>query len=98
MLRITTRHEAGTLVLKLEGRLSGPWVAELAECWRGFRAARESAIRVELADVPFVDAAGKALLSRMHRAGVAIDARGCLTKDIRDTIVRGRAAATKVKR
>ena len=98
MLRITTRHHAGTVVLTLEGRLFGPWVEELARHWKGLRDADQHTIRVELVDVPFVDAAGKALLSRMHGAGAHIEARGCLTEAIRDEIVRGLATTPKGKR
>jgi len=91
MLRITTRHDGSTVVLRLEGRLRGPWVAELRECWRRAREAPGHArLRLELVDVPVVDAAGKALLGRIHRAGVELRAHGCLTKAICDEIVAGR--------
>jgi ABC-type transporter Mla MlaB component len=94
MLRITTQNEDATLVLRLEGRLHGPWVDELRNCWQR---ARESignaAIRIELVDVGFVDAAGKALLAEMHGAGDELLAQGCLAKAIRDEIVAGRSAS-----
>ena len=93
MLRITTQNQDATLVLRLEGRLQGPWVDELRNSWQR---ARESignaAIRIELVDVCFVDAAGKALLTEMDGAGVELVAQGCLTKAIRDEIVTGRSA------
>ena len=90
MLRITTRHDRSTVVLQLEGRLRGPWVEELRECWRRTReAAGRARIRLELVDVPVVDAAGEALLGQMHRAGVELLGHGCLTKAICDRIVSG---------
>jgi hypothetical protein len=35
MLRITTDEDLQTLTLRLEGRLEGPWVAVLAQCFSG---------------------------------------------------------------
>jgi len=98
MLRITdvvdTRKD-GRIVwtLKVEGTLIGEWLPELRRAWRrAQQAAAGAAIRVHLADVGFVDAAGKALLADMYRAGVDIVAHGPLAAGIRDDIVRGAAA------
>ena len=90
MLRITTRHDRSTVVLRLEGQLRGPWLEVLHECWTRTReTAGHESIRLELVDVPVVDAAGKALLGQMHRAGVDLLGHGCLTKAICDRIVSG---------
>jgi len=90
MLRISAEQRDGTWVLKLEGRLQGEWVGEVRRSWRHVRDAAPSApIRVELADVQFVDVTGKVLLAEMHRVGVEITARGCLATAIRDEIVTG---------
>jgi hypothetical protein len=35
MLRITTNNNPQIITLRLEGRLEGPWVEVLTECWRG---------------------------------------------------------------
>ena len=96
MLRITTQLVDATLVFRLEGRLQGPWVDELRNCWqRACEASGDAAIRIDLADIHFVDRAAKALLTEMHRAGVEILAQGCLTKAIRDEIVEGRWATER---
>ena len=34
MLRITTTDIGEKVTLKLEGKLSGPWVEEFERCWR----------------------------------------------------------------
>ena len=34
MLRITKNENPQVLTLQLEGRLEGPWVEVLMECWR----------------------------------------------------------------
>ena len=100
MLRITdvidTRSDCrSTWTLKLEGSLDGEWLPELRRAWRRAQeAAPGAAIRVHLADVRFVDAAGKALLADMYRAGVDIVARDFVAAAIRDDIVR-RAAADR---
>ena len=83
MLRITTQDNPRTLVFRLEGRLEGPWVAELEKCWRGMKAhADRPTLRVDLTGVTFVDAAGKAQLAAMHREGAEFVADDCLTKAI----------------
>ena len=78
MLRITT-HDDGNLVnLRLEGRLAGPWVAVLRDCWeRQLARPGGRGIRVDLRAVTYVDAAGKALLKEMCRQNVQFDACGC---------------------
>jgi ABC-type transporter Mla MlaB component len=88
VLRITPEERGGELFLKLEGRLRGSWVGELRLLWDSIRAeAKQSALRVDLADVDHVDLHGKALLSEMHRSGVEIITHNFLTQAICDEIV-----------
>jgi anti-anti-sigma regulatory factor len=97
MLRSRSRGNTTAVVLRLEGSLGAARVDELLECWH--RAREESGgrvIQIELTDVCFVDAAGKALLSEMHRAGAEIVAHGPLTTVIRDEIIFGSADETAV--
>jgi ABC-type transporter Mla MlaB component len=89
MLRITTEQRGDLWLLRLEGKLTGAWVDELRRCWSGCRPA---AVHVELADVGFVDPAGKALLAEMHREGVQITAHGCVARAVHDEIVASSAA------
>ena len=73
MLRITiaTRPEGSTLVL--EGRLSGPWVAEVsASCCRLLATCGARAIRIDLNGVTSMDAAGKALIRAMYDRGATV--------------------------
>jgi anti-anti-sigma regulatory factor len=92
MLKITTRHEAGTLVFQLEGKLAGPWVQELERCWRSVTGTRQS--RVDLSSVTFIDADGKALLGQMHREGAELVASGCLNKCIVEGIIHSEEKQT----
>jgi hypothetical protein len=68
MLRITIHDNPRDLTFQLEGRLAGPWLQVLEECWQGTLARRRKPIpRVDLTGVTFIDAAGKARLAAMHQ-------------------------------
>jgi hypothetical protein len=52
------------VTVQLEGRLAGPWVRELEDCWHAIEAGRRSSIlRFDLTGVTFIDAAGKELVA-----------------------------------
>lgn len=76
-------QEGKPTVIRVEGRLAGPWVDELERTWSqavALRGARQ--VKVELAGVSFVDEAGKQLLRRMSAGGTLLSAAGCLTRAI----------------
>jgi anti-anti-sigma regulatory factor len=77
MLRITRRDEAGTAVIQIEGRLTGPWVKELEACWRAVAARPTVPVRVDLTAVSYIDDEGAELLKAMHRERVELAATGC---------------------
>jgi len=79
MFRITTHGGDGELVLTLEGYLTGPWVHELEICWRQVVSAAPGAqLRVDLTGLWRVDAAGRELLTAIHRDGARLVAKGCV--------------------
>jgi len=83
MLRITEQRAPWRLVLKVEGRIAGEWVAEVEACWRAATAASaHESIWIDLTAVCLVDSAGEALLARMHRAGVLFLTRGSLMGEL----------------
>jgi hypothetical protein len=85
MLRITTRMNSGSHVCRLEGRLYGPWVDVLDECWRSTllpAAATGNRVVVDLTGTTFIDAAGKACLAEMHRHGAVFIAGDPVTKAV----------------
>src|SRR5882672_5125414 len=90
MLRITTEKKRGKISLSVEGRLAGPWVGALEQCWRELHAAssREK-FRIDLCGVSFIDSAGKVLLMEIHRQGGRLVAEGCLNQAIVHDIVAG---------
>ena len=95
MLRITVHDNRQALTFQLEGRLAGPWLRELEECWKSTLAQqRKSILRVDLTGVTFIDDAGMTCLAAMYRQGAELVAADCLTKDIVAEICRGRSEPT----
>jgi len=83
MLRITTENRKGKTLLRLEGKIAGPHVATLEQCWRELAGATpKSKFSVDLCGVSYIDSAGKALLREMHRLGADFLAEGCLNQAI----------------
>src|SRR5882672_8287326 len=88
MLRITTEKKRVKTVLSVEGRLAGPLVSTLEQCWRELKAASpQEKFYVNLCGVSFIDAAGKMLLREMHRQGGQLVAEGCLNQAIVKEII-----------
>ncbi len=83
MLRITVHDNSGPLTFQLEGRLAGPWVRVLQECWQSALARqRQPIVRVDLTEVTAIDAAGRACLAALHRRGAEFIAADCLTRAV----------------
>jgi anti-anti-sigma regulatory factor len=75
MLKITLLDSAEEFRFRLDGKLTGPWVAELRQCW--LTASSTTAGRrtvVDLDEVEYVDRAGEDLLGDMTREGVRLEA------------------------
>lgn len=88
MLRITATDNPRILTFRLEGRLEGPWVDELEQCWRSvLNGASRPTVCVDLRGVTYINAAGKARLAEMHDQGAVFIADDCLTKAIVAEIV-----------
>ncbi|HKW63254.1 MAG TPA: TolC family protein [Candidatus Acidoferrum sp.] len=89
MLRITTQKKRGKTVLSIEGRLAGPLVGTLEQCWRELRAASpDEKLHLNLCGVSFIDGAGRMLLKEIHRQGGELVAEGCLNQAIVEEIVK----------
>jgi len=83
MLRITTEKKRGKTVLGVEGRLAGPWVGALEQCWRELHGGSpQEKFYIDLCGVSFIDATGKVLLKEMHRQGGQLVAEGCLNQAV----------------
>jgi ABC-type transporter Mla MlaB component len=82
MLRITTLNDKQKLTFRIEGRLVGPWVVELRDCWQSKLSSRPQFLHVDLQSVTFVDTAGKKLLTDMVRQGAKLFANDCQMKAV----------------
>jgi anti-anti-sigma regulatory factor len=89
MFRITIQDTHPIVTIRLEGKLAGAWAQELEDCWQGAAInRRETPVRVDLTGVTFVDAAGQAWLTAMHRQGAELIAADCLMKEIVAEIIQ----------
>ena len=89
MLRITYDNSPQATVLKLEGRLAGLWVDEVARTWSdtiGDKPAKN--VTVDLSNVTYVDAEGKKLLRWMFERGAKLVRGHLMTKYIVDQVVQ----------
>jgi anti-anti-sigma regulatory factor len=83
MFRITVHERPEFLTFQLEGRLAGPRVQVLEECWQSVLARQcKPIVRVDLTGVTSIDAAGKGCLVALHRQGAELIAADCLTKAV----------------
>ena len=88
MLKITTRTDATGTIFELEGKLAGPWVQELEDCWQR-RTIADRPVKMTLKAVTFIDEAGKTLLGKIYRQGAKLAGEGCMTRAIIEQITRG---------
>jgi anti-anti-sigma regulatory factor len=94
MLRITIDENPQTLTLRLEGRLEGPWVSVLTECWKNALPNLQGRrLCVDLSGVTFVDAQGNARLAEMYAQGAELLGEDLETKAIVAEIRTNRARA-----
>ena len=88
MLMITKVENPDVITLKLEGRLVGPWVKELAFLWNSAVGLEQKSIRVDLSAVTYVDATGVELLTLISQGGARITATGSLNQLLVEEISR----------
>jgi anti-anti-sigma regulatory factor len=68
VLRITIHDEADKVVLKLEGRIVGPWTTELDRTWRSLGPSLEDKrLFVDLCGVSYIDRQGRGILADIYR-------------------------------
>jgi hypothetical protein len=73
MLRITVVESSKTAItLRVEGRLTGPWVEELRTVCNLHTFSDEVQLSLELADISFADEAGITLLRELRNRGVGL--------------------------
>jgi ABC-type transporter Mla MlaB component len=96
MLKITLESDRQPKTIKLEGKLSGPWVQELARAWDKLTANKPGgAVTVDLSEVTFVDSAGRELLSSLVNRGAQLRAAHLMTRYIVEEIEKGSRASAR---
>jgi hypothetical protein len=93
MLRITIAETVEALEMKLEGRVAGPWAAELSRVWveTAPRLATRKLI-LDVSGVTYADAGGTHLLGRIYSQTKAELLAGSLwTQSLVEQITRGDA-------
>ena len=91
MLRITILDEASEQRWVLQGRISGPWVAQLRSNWKESTAANGHAKRVvDLNGVTLVDLDGEKVLCAMMKDGAEFVATGVYMKHLVETLEKKR--------
>ncbi len=94
MLRITTTDIDEKVTIKLEGKLSGPWVEEFERCWHmSTDIYKKKGLVVDLSGVTFVDPAGKKLLCSISSEGAQLVGSGLMPKSLIDEICTEKPAA-----
>lgn len=91
MLRITITDEHNEQRWTLQGRLSGPWVAQLKSNWQkshGQNGTRKCV--VDVSGVTFLDLDGERVLAAMMKDGAAFIASGVYTKHILEMLEKRR--------
>jgi hypothetical protein len=87
MLKITLHDSAGEFRFRLEGKLSGPWVGELRQCWETASSTTSGRrTLVDLREVDFVDPPGEELLCDMSRRGVELQASSPFMQSVVEAI------------
>jgi hypothetical protein len=81
MLRITITSQSEMPTLRLEGKLSGPWVSELKRSWDELHGtAPQRPVAVDLSEVTYVSPEGKTLLESIWRQGAKLESCSLLTR------------------
>jgi ABC-type transporter Mla MlaB component len=82
MLRISMNHETALATLKVEGKVVGPWAAELGKTWRRLWAlSKQSTLQLDLRGVTYVDSNGARILREIVKAtGAEVCADSPLTQ------------------
>ena len=99
VLRITVEENSNAIVIKLEGRVAGPWVAELSRLWEEKApAAAQKKLSLDLRETTFADAAGIRVLRAIYsQTGAAILASTPWTQYLAEEVARKNGQFTEME-
>src|SRR5580700_10251048 len=97
MLRISIEQNEESLAIKLDGRIAGPWAAELARTWEELAPkVGPRKLVVDLRNTTYADGSGIELLREIHsRTAAEFLSSGPWTKYLTEEITRGSATQTE---
>ncbi|HEV2205775.1 MAG TPA: hypothetical protein VGR36_04515 [Candidatus Acidoferrales bacterium] len=88
-MKITIDEGPAMLVLKLEGRVIGPWACALRESWNSLDRSGRKTLVVDLREVTHIDAAGREILADIYtQSGARFLANTPMTKYFAEEAVR----------
>jgi len=95
MLRITVESEPKIVILKLEGKITGPWIDELKKVWHSLLIAPGSKnVFIDLRGITHLSPEGKQVLCDMHKqTGAEFIANSPMTKHFADEARRKNSKA-----
>lgn len=82
MLKITKHKQGKQQILVVEGKLEGPWVAELRTAWNEARLARPGRIVIDLKDAVVTSELGQNLLREMKNEGAQFACNGVYNRHV----------------
>jgi anti-anti-sigma regulatory factor len=82
----TTKDDAGSITLKVEGRVTGAWAEELGRVFNETRQSVTGKFVVDLTSVTFIDDVGKQVLKQICGCGGEFIATGCHNRGVIDEI------------
>jgi anti-anti-sigma regulatory factor len=93
MLRITINKDERDAVIKLEGKVAGPWVAELSRTWKEQAPLLGSRkLSLDLRDITYSDTDGKQALREIYsQTGAKLLTGTPMTHFLAEEVMRGAA-------
>jgi hypothetical protein len=93
MLRITINQSEQDAVIKLEGKVAGPWAAELSRTWKEQAPVLASRkLSLDLRDITYSDANGKQALREIYmQTGAELLTGTPMTHFLAEEVMRGAA-------
>jgi len=94
-LRITIQNDENTIAITLEGRVAGPWVAELSRAWlETAPLLGPKSLTIDLRNVMYADVSGKQVLREIYsQTHAKLIANSPWAQYLADEIVQSQAPA-----
>ena len=99
MLRITVQENTDAMVLKLEGRIAGPWADELSRFWiETAPSLAQRKLSLDLRETTYADASGIRILKAIYsQTGASILAGTLWTQYLADEVTTNNANQSRLE-